>query len=108
MSEPRSAKSQKVVLGCVPRTEEVMALFGRVQGEFVGAELEGVLAGRGASAASSEPVQRPTKNVIWYVGFSAVLARLLFFRFPTLVNDVFALRIRAIRSTQNAVHLQDG
>lgn len=30
-SEPRSAKSQKVVLGCVPRTEEVMALFGALQ-----------------------------------------------------------------------------
>ena len=38
--EPRSAKSQKVVLGCVPRTEEVMALFERLQGEFAGAELE--------------------------------------------------------------------
>lgn len=45
VSEPRSAKSQKVVLGCVPRTEEVMALFERLQGEFVGAALEGGLAG---------------------------------------------------------------
>ena len=44
VSEPRSAKSQKVVLGCVPRTEEVMALFERLQGEFAGAELEGLLA----------------------------------------------------------------
>ena len=44
-SEPRSAKAQKVVLGCVPRTGEVMALFGRLQAEFPGAELEGLLAG---------------------------------------------------------------
>jgi len=29
----------------VPRTEDVMALFGRLQGEFAGAELEGLLAG---------------------------------------------------------------
>ena len=43
-SEPRSAKSQKVVLGCVPRTEDVMALFERLQAEFPGAELEGLLA----------------------------------------------------------------
>lgn len=41
MSEPRSAKSQKVVLGCVPRTEDVMVLFERLQAEFLGAELEG-------------------------------------------------------------------
>lgn len=40
-SEPRSANSQKVVLGCVPRTEDVMALFERLQAEFPGAELEG-------------------------------------------------------------------
>lgn len=39
VSEPRSARSQKVVLGCVPRTEDVMALFGRLQVEFPGAEL---------------------------------------------------------------------
>ena len=45
VSEPRSAKSQKVVLGCVPRTEDVMALFERLQGEFVGAALERLLAG---------------------------------------------------------------
>ena len=44
VSEPRSAKSQKVVLGCVPRTEDVMALFERLQAEFPGAELEGLLA----------------------------------------------------------------
>lgn len=44
VSEPRSAKSQKVVLGCVPRTEDVMALFGRLQAEFPGAELGRLLA----------------------------------------------------------------
>jgi len=44
VSEPRSAKSQKVVLGCVPRTEDVMALFERLQAEFPGAELERLLA----------------------------------------------------------------
>ncbi len=43
VSEPRSAKSQKVVLGCVPRTEEVMALFERLREEFPGAELERLL-----------------------------------------------------------------
>lgn len=43
-SEPRSAKSQEVVLGCVPRTEEVMVLFERLQAEFPGAELERLLA----------------------------------------------------------------
>jgi hypothetical protein len=47
VSEPRSAKSQKVVLGCVPRTEDVMALFERLQAEFPGAELERLLAGVG-------------------------------------------------------------
>ena len=47
VSEPRSAKSQKVVLGCVPRTEEVMALFGLLQAEFPGAELGRLLAGVG-------------------------------------------------------------
>jgi hypothetical protein len=47
VSEPRSAKSQKVVLGCVPRTEEVMTLFERLREEFPGAELEGLLAGAG-------------------------------------------------------------
>ena len=47
VSEPRSAKSQKVVLGCVPRTEEVMVLFERLQAEFPGAELEALLAGAG-------------------------------------------------------------
>lgn len=45
VSEPRSAKSQKVVLGCVPRTEEVMALFALLREEFPAAELEGLLAG---------------------------------------------------------------
>lgn len=44
VSEPRSAKSQKVVLGCVPRTEDVMALFERLQAEFPGAELGRLLA----------------------------------------------------------------
>lgn len=44
-SEPRSAKSQKVVLGCVPRTEDVMALFERLQLEFPAAELDKLLAG---------------------------------------------------------------
>jgi hypothetical protein len=34
VSEPRSAKSQKVVLGCVQRTEDVMALFERLQAEL--------------------------------------------------------------------------
>lgn len=47
VSEPRSAKSQKVVLGCVPRTEEVMVLFERLQAEFPGVELEKLLAGGG-------------------------------------------------------------
>jgi len=47
VSEPRSAKSQKVVLGCVPRTEDVMALFERLQAEFPGAELERLLARAG-------------------------------------------------------------
>lgn len=46
-AEPRRAKSQKVVLGCVPRTEEVMALFERLQAEFPGAELGRLLAGAG-------------------------------------------------------------
>ncbi len=47
-SEPRSAKSQKVVLGGVPRTEEVMALFERLQGGSLrGGELEALLAGAG-------------------------------------------------------------
>jgi hypothetical protein len=45
VSEPRSAKSQKVVLGCVPRTEDVMVLFERLQAEFPGAELGRLLAG---------------------------------------------------------------
>ena len=47
VSEPRSAKSQKVVLGCVPRTEDVMALLERLQAEFPGAELGRLLAGAG-------------------------------------------------------------
>lgn len=47
-SEPRSAKSQKVVLGCAPRTKEVMALFDEwLQAEFPGAELGALLAGAG-------------------------------------------------------------
>lgn len=46
-TEPRSAKSQTLVLGCVPRTEEVMALFELLQAEFPGAELEPLLAGAG-------------------------------------------------------------
>ncbi len=45
VSEPRSAKSQRVVLGCVPRTEDVMVLFERLQAEFAGAELGRLLAG---------------------------------------------------------------
>ena len=45
VSEPRSAKAQKVVLGCVPRTEEVVALFERLQAEFPGAKLGRLLAG---------------------------------------------------------------
>lgn len=49
VSEPRSAKAQKVVLGCVPRTEDVMALFERLQGEFPGAELEELLAATGGA-----------------------------------------------------------
>lgn len=56
VSEPRGAKSQKVVLGCVPRTEDVMALFERLQGEFVGAELEALLAGAGGG------VHRPMQS----------------------------------------------
>lgn len=44
-TEPRSAKSQKVVLGCVPRTEEVMALFERLQAEFPGGGVGGVTGG---------------------------------------------------------------
>lgn len=48
-SEPRSAKSQKVVLGCVPRTEDVMALFGRLQAEFLGAELGRLPTGGGTA-----------------------------------------------------------
>ena len=47
MSEPRSVKSQKVVLGCVPRAEDVMALFERLQAEFPGAELGALLADAG-------------------------------------------------------------
>ena len=50
VSEPRSAKSQKVVLGCVPRTEDVMALFERLQAEFPGAELGRLLADVGEAA----------------------------------------------------------
>ena len=50
VSEPRSAKSQKVVLGCVPRTEDVMALFKRLQAEFPGAELGRLLADVGEAA----------------------------------------------------------
>jgi len=45
VSEPRSAKSQNLVLGCVPRTEEVMALFKLLQAEYPEAELELLLAG---------------------------------------------------------------
>lgn len=44
VSEPRSAKFQKVVLGCVPRTEDVMALFERLQAAFPEAALERLLA----------------------------------------------------------------
>lgn len=44
-SEPRSAKSQKLVLGCVPRTDGVMALFRLLQAEFPDAQLEPLLAG---------------------------------------------------------------
>ena len=51
VSEPRSAKSQKLVLGCVPRTEEVMALFNVLQTEFPDAELEVLLAGKSAGHA---------------------------------------------------------
>lgn len=43
-SEPRSAKSQKLVLGCVPRTKEVMVLFDVLQQEFPSAQLELLLA----------------------------------------------------------------
>jgi len=43
-SEPRSAKSQKLVLGCVPRTKEVMVLFDLLQQEFPSAQLELLLA----------------------------------------------------------------
>ncbi|WP_442769436.1 hypothetical protein [Zoogloea ramigera] len=49
-SESRSARSQKVVLGCVPRTGDVMALFERLQGEFPGAELEGLLSDAGETS----------------------------------------------------------
>jgi len=44
VSEPRSARSQKVVPGCMPRTKDVMALFERLQAGVPGAELEGLLA----------------------------------------------------------------
>ncbi len=44
VSEPRSAKSQKVVLGCVLRTQDVMALFALLREEFPGAELGALLA----------------------------------------------------------------
>ena len=47
VSEARSAKSQKVVLGCVPRMEDVMALFERLQAEIPGTEFERLLAGSG-------------------------------------------------------------
>ncbi len=49
VSEPRSAKSQKVVLGCVPRTEDVMALFERLQVGVCGGGVGG-----GASSALME------------------------------------------------------
>ena len=49
-SESRSARSQKVVLGCVPRTGDVMALFERLQGEFPGVELEGLLSDAGETS----------------------------------------------------------
>lgn len=45
VSEPRSARSQKVVPGCMPRTKDVMALFERLRAGVPGAELEGLLAG---------------------------------------------------------------
>ena len=47
VSEPRGARSQKVVLGCVPRTEDVLALFERLQAEFSGGGVGEVAGGGG-------------------------------------------------------------
>ena len=43
-SEPRSAKSQELVLGFAPRTDEIMTLWHLLQARFPEAELEGLLA----------------------------------------------------------------
>ena len=46
ISEPRSAKSQKLVLKSVPRTEEVMVLWHHLQNEFPEAKLDELLAAK--------------------------------------------------------------
>ena len=43
-SEPRSAKSQELVLGFAPKTDEIMTLWNVLKGRFPEADLEGLLA----------------------------------------------------------------
>ena len=43
-SEPRSAKSQELVLGFAPRTDEIMTLWHLLQARFPEAQLEVLLA----------------------------------------------------------------